>query len=75
LPELGWCRRLVAELVIGLDNDKGWTGDQIMDFENPVNLSIRDNEALAVRELDGKLPGQKIGLVYGQVDNLVPAFA
>src|ERR1700727_2777695 len=33
LPKLVGCRRLVPELVGGLDNDKGWAADQVMSLQ------------------------------------------
>src|SRR5271168_4867904 len=40
LPELVWRRRLVLELIGGLHDDVGWTGNQVMGLEQPIDRSL-----------------------------------
>src|SRR5262245_3123235 len=37
LPELLWCRRLVAELIRSLHHDEGGASDQIAGLEQPID--------------------------------------
>jgi hypothetical protein len=41
MPELVWCRRLVAELICSLHHDEGWAGDQIAGLEQPIVQGFR----------------------------------
>ena len=48
LPELVGRRRLVLELVGGLDDDEGRAGDQVMSLEQAVDRGFGDEVALRV---------------------------
>src|SRR5437660_1845207 len=69
LPELVWCRRLVAELIRSLHHDEGRTGDQITGLEQPINRGLRDKIAFGVGEAHGQFPRRQRRLVQRQVDD------
>src|SRR5262245_10196595 len=69
LPELVWCRRLVAELIRSLHHDEGRTGDQIMGLEQPINRGLRDKIAFGIGEAHGQFPRRQRRLVQRQVDD------
>ena len=47
---------LITELIICLDDDEGWAGDQILSLQKPVNRGFRDEVALGVGEHDSQFP-------------------
>ncbi len=71
LPELVRRRRLVLELVGGLDDDEGRAGDQVLRLEQPVDRGFRDEVAAFIGEGDRQLARRQLWLIEGKVDDLL----
>ena len=72
LPELVGRRRLVLELVGGLDDDEGRAGDQVVRLEQAIDGSFRDKIAFGVGEGHRQFPRRQLRPVQGKLDDPVP---
>ena len=68
LPQPVRRRRLVLELVGRLDDDAGWTGDQVIRLEQTADLSLRDKVAFRVGE-GPPVAWRQLRLVEGKFDD------
>src|SRR4029077_6524373 len=72
LPELVGRRRLVLELVGGLDDDEGWAADQVMGVQWSVDLWFGVGVAVGVREPVRQLSWAELWLLNRPHVNSLP---
>ena len=51
------------ELIGGLDDDKGWAGDQVVGLEQAVDGRFRDEGALGIGKRHRQFPRRQLRLI------------